>query len=215
MPRETVVLELDPASGCYEAAALLLATLAYPLDLKRRHRFRDAMCRDIIAAVRADDPTGARGWLINPAYMDAPRTLKRDADTLNRMLLARDLVAPWIYHDGPGRPENHAGPGKRLTLNGAVDLMSERYGIDPANVKNRIWARAKPVVHAICALDDVQEKLTPVGFGHWAHIFCEPEIIGAIVTRAEFIRTNLLPELPSVADFEIPEAQTIRFALTG
>jgi hypothetical protein len=181
MPRETITIPVSTLQP-YEAAAQLLAVIAYPDSQNERRRFADAICGWVLKQ-SWDDPELASTPVTAPprywqAAADGDAVMNNGMLAINRKVLiaakmASPVVADFLQQTSPGfqavRPTSEkmiTAVSKDLKQRKRLETRGSRKGGEDTvatkdNVSRRNWKPSRPVLHLCVAMHRVIHELSP------------------------------------------------------
>lgn len=193
MDRPTFVWNFE-RSEVYEIGAALLVLLAYPDDKS------DAEMGDLHASLCARalwnrhvlNPDDTTPTAVKPQYQfreieqferDNNFTVKR----LRERMIAGRMLIPFLQRAQLGRAFKLPPTVKRLSINQMAEFVLNDAGqSDVNNLKSRIWAPSRSVIHLAAAAAILGQELQKEGDAGFDEYLERRELIEAIVREAQY-----------------------------
>jgi hypothetical protein len=181
-----------------EAAAQILGWIVYPANSKQRERWANAVVLLAPREAALRDPRWKSvnvrikaGALIQSSE-SAERIVKRAWPTLRRRIMAGNMALPLIAEAAGFQVKLAPDGADLLSLNQVAarvaGLIGGEDGGDDRNVKTRIWAPSRPVLHLCAALAAIMQCYWDRwGQNLWG-LLEDPDAICELVKTAEMYR---------------------------
>jgi hypothetical protein len=196
----------------YEGGATLLALLACPANGRSENRnagLHASLCGKALWAYHLSNPENAIRTTVNlqHVFRDA-KVIDREtnfvARRLGERLVAGRMAIPFLQKAELGCQPQLPSAIKRLSVNQMAEFVLDDIGhADSNNVKRRVWAPSRPVIHLAAAATMIGQELRRKGIqtGFEYLLLCR-ELIEAIVLRAKLLEEIIAkdPRFPVKAE---------------
>jgi hypothetical protein len=196
----------------YEGGATLLALLACPANCRSEDRnagLHASLCGGALWASHLSNPENATRTTVKlqHVFRDA-KVIDREtnfvARRLGERLVAGRMAIPFLQKAELGCQPRLPSAIKRLSVNQMAEFVLDDIGYaDPNNVKRRVWAPSRPVIHLAAATTMIGQELRRKGIqtGLEYRLLCR-ELIEEIVLRAKLLEEIIAkdPRFPVKAE---------------
>ena len=179
----------------YEAGAVLLTTLLFsePGDTDDdRGGIHASLCKWAIGMRSHSDGEWAQSpALIKPYYATWPEaTMNRDIKRMNKRMrnrmIAAKIVIPFLKQTETGQPVASELDVSRLTINKMAEhVLPLSNETEVANLKSRVWAPSRPVLHLAAAVEALRQRFEKLGeVMSYEDMLWQKDLIAHLVRKA-------------------------------